>query len=631
MTEQELNAKTVIALRKLAKEMGVKLGAGISKEGIVQKLVAAQPADASEDAPASTVVAAPAADEAPAPEQLTLEDVISTPAPVATPVAPIQPAPMERPAPVRQPAPAPREGAKPIFKAAWQAQPSAPRHASKHSGYQPSPYAQRQPWQGKPAAPKTPAPEMPRLQTVRPQGFKPRFGPAPVSQPAAPMAEIPARVDSYAPPAPAPVQETPSPRPTRPAFTPASRREPASGYNAPAASGYQPPFPVDASAPTARELMDPIACRDGSGVLELHPDGYGFLRSKTMMPSSKDIHVSLAQIRRFGLRGGDFVEGKVRAQRDGDKFASLLVVNSVNGRPPEEAMVRPLYEDLTPMYPNRRITLENSQYGTPITRLADLITPIGFGQRGLLLCPPCVDKTELLQSFANAIATNHPKAKVLVMLLDKTPEDIALFRESSQCTVVASAFDSTPEGQLRLTDLVLEKVQRMVEYGHDVVLVMDSLTRMSKFCPTNATQRTPTGMVNPSSLFKAKRLFGAARALKEGGSLTILATMDVDTGSKVDDVVVEEFAGTANMQLLLDSNLAAQGIMPPVNISASGTRKEDLLLSETQKESLHITRSLLSSLPAKEAIPQLMQLMDTVDSTDTFLARMQEWSAMMNR
>ena len=293
-----------------------------------------------------------------------------------------------------------------------------------------------------------------------------------------------------------------------------------------------------------------------------------------MLPSSRDIYISVAQIRRFGLRSGDQVVGKVRPQREGDKFAAMLYITSVNGISTDEMAQRPAFEDLTAAYPNRRISLQSSQLG----RMLDLIVPMGFGQRALLLCPPEVNKQDLLVKLSNTIKESNPNAEVMLLLIEELPEDVTLVREQAQCTVLASTFDLAPEAHFRLADLVTDRAQRLAEQGKDVVVLVDSLTRLSKiFTNTNAQQgRAMPGMVNPTSLFHAKKLFGAARRLTEGGSLTIIGTMNVENGSKVDDAVVEEFRSTANTVMLFDSTLANAGIEPALNVVQSATRRAEL-------------------------------------------------------
>lgn len=271
--------------------------------------------------------------------------------------------------------------------------------------------------------------------------------------------------------------------------------------------------------------MASLECKDGSGFLEIHPEGYGFLRVSTMLPSNKDIYISMAQIRRFGLRSGDLVSGKIRPQREGDKFAAMLYITSVNEQGTEELVDRPSFDDLTPAYPEKRISMDSSSMG----RIIDLTVPMGFGQRALLLCPPEVNKQELLVKLANTLTESNPEAVVMMLLIEELPEDVTLIRQMAKCPVMASTFDMTPESHFRLADLVTERAQRLAELGKDVIVVADSLTRLSKiFTNSNNQQgRAIPGMVNPTSLYRAKKLFGAARRLTEGGSLTIIGAMNV--------------------------------------------------------------------------------------------------------
>ena len=266
-------------------------------------------------------------------------------------------------------------------------------------------------------------------------------------------------------------------------------------------------------------------------------------------------------------------------------------------------------------------------------RLIDLIAPLGFGQRGLMLCPPQTGKAEIMKHFATVVCNNYPEVSVLMLLIDVNPEDVTLVRDSVPCTVLASTFDQTPEAHLRLSEIVLERAMRLVEQKRDVVLIVDSLTRLAKIYTTAAAQqgRSLPGMVNPSSLFRAKRLFGAARACKEGGSLTVLAAMDIATGSKVDDSVVEEFKGTANMELTLDQNVAKAGISPALNLQQSFTKNADILLDDRQKEGLSLIRTLLGSTSSSVAIPQLISMMEKTDTNAALLLKMKDWFALMNR
>ena len=341
----------------------------------------------------------------------------------------------------------------------------------------------------------------------------------------------------------------------------------------------------------------------------------------------------MAQIRRFSLRTGDLIQGKIRPQREGDKYAALLYIDTVNGLPEEEIAHRPLFEELTPVYPSRRMSLEAKEgESLPDMRLIDLIAPLGFGQRGLLLCPPDTGKRELLQHYANTIASNYPDVTVLTLLIDLTPEDVTAYREAVSCPVLASTFDQAPEAHLRLTEMVVERAMRMVEQKKDVVILADSLTRLAKIYTSSAVQqgRSVPGMVNPASLLRAKRMFGAARSLKEGGSLTVIATMDIASGNKVDDSIVEEFKGTANMELRLDQSLVQAGVSPAINLLRSFTKNSDLLLNNQQKEGLNLIRQMLGSTPSAVAIPQLLSMMEKSKSNGDLLLKMKDWFALMN-
>ncbi len=580
MTENEMKAMTVVQLRKTAKDLGITLGAGIDKAGIIQKIL--EHTGSGEAAPAA-------------------EETESTPK----------------------------------FQAAWH-NVDAPRYASRPA-YQAPVTPQRPAWQNTTPSGQQVTREQQRVQPVRPGTFTPRFGPAP-STPAVSPAESAA-------PAPAPAPEVPaSPLPER-------RLGESSGYtsrfSAPYTGVYTAPpvhhpempsvSPVPETSvgtPTLEELLASGECEDGSGVLELHPDGYGFLRAPSFLPSTKDVYVSMAQIRRFGLRTGDLIEGKIRPQREGDKYAALLYISKINGVSEEEAFSRPAFDELTPVYPNRRLSLECFD-GKSLRdmRLIDLIAPIGFGQRALLLCPPGTGKTNLMTNFAKVISSNYPDVKILMLLIDVNPEDTTMMRDAVPCPVLASSFDQPPEAHLRLSEIVLERAMRLVEQKQDVVLLVDSLTRLAKIYTTAAAQqgRSLPGMINPASLFRAKRMFGAARSCKEGGSLTVIAAMDILTGSKVDDSVVEEFKGTANMELTLDQNVARAGVSPAINLENSYTKNADLLINDRQKEGLGLIRTMLGSTSSAVAIPQLLSMMDKTDTNEMLLLKMKDWFALMNR
>ena len=642
MSSLELSSMTVIELRKLAKEKHVRLGAGLSKDGIIQKLTAALAGESTEEATEQVVEETPAAaPETEAKEPAAQEE--ETPA-----VQTAQQTSQE--APARE-----ERAASAHFKAAWH-NPS-PRYSAKPA-YQAPAYSSRPAWQARSAsAPRTTAnTDTVRMNTTRPTNYAPRFGPDAVDPAPAPSVqrgteeyrsfrEQPRNFGGFQENRSTYVERSWSEQ-QRPSFQEGSYVASSYGTNAPAGYGPRASYTsrradtgyynqeLGTSNPAGPEMLAAGECGDGQGILEIHPDGYGFLRPENFLPSSKDIYVSMAQIRRFGLRTGDLVVGKTRPQREGDKYAAMLYITAVNGCVPDELGQRPAFEDLTPVYPSRRIDLESHNgKGSDAMRIADLIAPIGFGQRGLLLCPPDTGKTQILQDFANVITENYPQVTVLVLLIDECPEDVTLFREQVKCEVVASTFDQAPENHLRLADMVLERAQRLVEQKQDVVVVVDSLTRLAKAYTTTAAQqgRNMPGMVNPSSLFRAKKLFGTARCVKEGGSLTILGAMNVDNGSKVDDTVVEEFKGTANMELVLDQEVAKAGVSPAINLKKSGTKRADLLMTPAEMQGLQAIRSILSSTPSAAAIPHLLNMMDKASGNDELLAKIQEWVALMEK
>lgn len=579
MTYDELNEMTVLQLRKLAKEQSVVLGAGIDKAGIIEKLL-------------------------PVLSEVSVSESVQD---------------------------GTEHLAEPKFQAAWHNS-DAPRYSARPA-YQAPGTAPRPAWQNTTPSGQHLTHEQQHAQPLRPGGFTPRFGP---SVSVAPSASVPAENTEQAAPVPSsPLPEKRIGHTAESAFSPRSFGP----LSNPPQRTAEPFSPIQAQdtgiqAPTLEELLSSGDYEEGGGILELHPDGYGFLRNANFQPSTKDIYVSMAQIRRFGLRTGDYIKGKIRPQREGDKYAALLYISSVNDVPEEEAFNRPLFDELTPVYPSRRISLESKDGKSfPDMRLIDLIAPLGFGQRGLMLCPPQTGKTEIMKHFATVVCDNYPDINVLMLLIDVNPEDVTQLRDEVPCPVLASTFDQTPEAHLRLSEIVLERAMRLVEQKKDVVLIVDSLTRLAKIYTTAAAQqgRSLPGMVNPSSLFRAKRLFGAARACKEGGSLTVLAAMDISTGSKVDDSVVEEFKGTANMELMLDQNVARAGVVPALNLQQSYTKNADILLDDRQKEGLTLIRAMLGSTSSSVAIPQLISMMDKTDKNAALLLKMKDWFALMNR
>lgn len=707
---QDFSQLTVLELRKVAKAMGVQLGAGISKAGIVEKLDRARnakysdipavpmdftPIPKSDDKQESPVEKAevPAAvkdekpSESPAPASKQPVPAAAKPETAAPAVAASKPE-AEKPAAPAQPA----SDARPAisgFRPAYQAPATPPRFGSK-----PAYQASSNSFGNRPARPQG----NDFARPARPVNYT-RFGPAAQADSTNDRSyDAPRATSSWADRRPAYGNDLPDRRPTygtdapdrRPAYgsdvpdrrsaygsdVPDRRpaygsdlpdRRPAYGTDAPRSAfgtdaprysrSYDAPSAFDSGrarqpafnspqrdvpsdlqsmwAGSPSDMLSPAECQDGSGILELHPDGYGFLRGASLTPSNRDIYVSMAQVRRFYLRTGDFVTGKVRPQRDGDKYSAMLYITEVNGCPADSVASRPAFDALTPCYPHEHITLEVEGSSNEFLdmRLIDLVAPIGFGQRGLIHCPPAVDKAHLLSSIANAASICHPDAVVMTLLLGGTPEDATLYRDHTHGEVIASTFDQTPENHLRITDMVLERAERLVEMKKNVILLVDSLTYLSKVYTTAAVQqgRQTIGMVNPVSLQKAKKLFGAARCLREGGSLTIFAVMNIETGSRVDDSIAEDLKGTANMELVLDTAAARAGIYPPVNLLLSGTKRAELIASKEQLDGIKLIHEMLGSLRAVDMIPQLLSMLEKTTNNEDLLVRIKDWAALMKQ
>lgn len=685
---QDFSQLTVLELRKVAKAMGVQLGAGISKAGIVEKLDRARNAKYS-DIPAVPMDFTPIpesddkqespVEKAEVPAAVKDEQPPESPAPAnkqpvpaaakpetAAPAAPAPKPEAEKPAAPAQPA----SDARPAisgFRPAYQAPATPPRFGSK-----PAYQASSNSFGNRPARPQG----NDFARPARPANYT-RFGPAAQADSTSDRSyDAPRTTSSWADRRPTYGSDVPDRRSAygsdvpdrRPAYgSDLPDRRPAYGTDAPrSAFGTDAPrYPRSYDAPSAfdsgrarqpgfnspqrdvpsdlqsmwagspSDMLSPAECQDGSGILELHPDGYGFLRGASLTPSNRDIYVSMAQVRRFYLRTGDFVTGKVRPQRDGDKYSAMLYITEVNGCPADSVANRPAFDALTPCYPHEHITLEVEGGSSEFLdmRLIDLVAPIGFGQRGLMHCPPAVDKARLLSSIANAASICHPDAVVMTLLLGGTPEDATLYRDHTHGEVIASTFDQTPENHLRITDMVLERAERLVEMKKNVILLVDSLTYLSKVYTTAAVQqgRQTIGMVNPVSLQKAKKLFGAARCLREGGSLTIFAAMNIETGSRVDDSIAEDLKGTANMELVLDTAAARAGIYPPVNLLLSGTKRAELIASKEQLDGIQLIHEMLGSLRAVDMIPQLLSMLEKTTNNEDLLVRIKDWAALMKQ
>jgi len=349
------------------------------------------------------------------------------------------------------------------------------------------------------------------------------------------------------------------------------------------------------------------------GVLEIMPDGYGFLRPFAYIPSHEDIYVSPSQIRKFELRTGDRVGGQVRSPKDNERFFALLKVEDVNGFPPEESVKRIHFDALTPIYPTSRLNLETRSEELS-TRIIDFISPIGKGQRGLIVSPPKAGKTILLQKIAQGISANHPEVELFILLVDERPEEVTDMQRNTQAEVVASTFDEPPDNHVKVTDMILERAKRLVEHKKDVVILMDSVTRLVRAhnLVVPPSGRTLSGGIDPASLDKPKRFFGAARNLEEGGSLTIIATALIETGSRMDEVIFEEFKGRGNMELVLERKIAERRIFPAIDVKRSGTRREELLLSE---EELELNWNLRNAFSEYNPVETMQLISDTMRKT----------------
>jgi transcription termination factor Rho len=362
------------------------------------------------------------------------------------------------------------------------------------------------------------------------------------------------------------------------------------------------------------------------GVLEILPDGFGFLRSQVYnyLAGPDDIYISPSQIKKFGLRKGDMVSGFVRPPKDGERFFALLQVKKINAIEADQLKERPFFDNLTPLHPDERFTLETDRQEIT-TRLIDLFSPIGKGQRGLIVAAPKTGKTIILQKIANAVATNHPNVVVMVLLIDERPEEVTDMKRSIKGEVVASTFDEPADRHLQVAEMVLEKAKRMVEMGKDVVVLLDSITRLARAYNTMSpsTGRVLSGGLEATSLQKPKRFLGAARNIEEGGSLTILGTALVDTGSRMDEVIFEEFKGTGNSEMCLDRKLADRRMFPAIEINRSGTRKEELLLCEDEINKMWILRKVLAPLGSVEAMELLRDKLLTTKSNKDFLKSME--------
>ncbi len=376
---------------------------------------------------------------------------------------------------------------------------------------------------------------------------------------------------------------------------------------------------------SSADLSSISSGNSATGILEIMQDGYGFLRSDNYLPGENDVYVAPSQIRKFNLKTGDVVTGNTRIKRENEKYSALLYIQSINGLSPDAALRRQHFEDMTPIFPNERLRMERGPKDVAM-RIVDLISPVGKGQRGMIVSPPKAGKTTLLKEMATSLLRNNPMMHIIIMLIDERPEEVTDIREAivgENVEVLYSTFDELPDHHKRVSEMGIERAKRLVEYGQDVVILLDSITRLARAynLTVQPSGRTLSGGLDPAALHMPKRFFGAARNMREGGSLTILATALVDTGSKMDDVVYEEFKGTGNMELVLDRKLSERRVFPAIDIQKSGTRREDLLLDERETEAVYYMRRALNGMRADEAVENILNLFVHTSSNEELVNR----------
>ncbi len=628
MSEQ-FEKLSVIELRQKAKEMGVKLGAGINKQGIIEKLKEAaganEPADASvpreeqlsmpvEPAPSRPIRSAAIITDD---EEGEDEDV-----PVLTPNPSMRSVPRGTP---RQVNPVPTGAAAPSGSSLSTISAKAPAFTMEGSRAWHNPRA----YQGQNSYQRTAPPSQngwaSRSQITADQRQPYGSRPAPVQHQDARMqqprpAPQPTYVNRFGPEQPA--QESEPQRPnTDYRYAPAQQ-----DYSAPRESsapagnaggyggGYSQPSLGHRESGVSAGISEMLAagdCGDGEGILEVHPDGYGFLRTNHYLPGKQDVYISNAQIRRFALRTGDYIVGKTRPQRETDRYSAMLYITEINGALPEEMPNRARFEDLTPIYPKKRITLAGKRDKDLTLKLIDLLCPIGYGQRAMLLCPPKVDRMALLKKLAAAISKNHSKAQLMLLLVDERPEEVTDIKESVKGEVVYATFDEPAENQARVTEMALERAMRMVEQKKDVIILADSLTRLARACNAIAPQtaRTMGGGLAAGALNRPKKFFGAARNTREGGSLTIITTVLCDTGSELDTAILQEFRGNSNMSCALLPAVKELGLEPALRPEDCGTIHDEWLLSETEKALADKMKQSVAGEMPRAALEKLTALM----------------------
>ena len=621
---------SVIELRQKAKEMGVKLGAGINKQGIIEKLkeaagqeeghssgpVGSQISMAPETPPARPIRSAAIITD----DEETDEDDI----PVLTPNPSLHAAPraVSRPA-----APVPTGAAAPSGSSLSTISAKAPAFTMEGSRAWHNPRA----YQGQNSYQRPPQPAQNwNTRPVQPSAGEQRTYSRPLSQQHTDLrgqqprpVQQPTYVNRFGPDQGA--QETEQHSAGEYRYAPAQQDYTAPRESAPAgAGGYgynQPAYGHRESNTPGMGISEILAageCGDGEGILEVHPDGYGFLRTNHYLPGKQDVYISNAQIRRFSLRTGDYIVGKTRPQREADRYSAMLYITEVNGSTPEEMPVRPRFEELTAIYPKKRITLSGRRENDLALRVIDLMCPIGFGQRAMILCPPKVNRIALLKKLATAISKNHSKAQLMLLLVDERPEEVTEIKESVKGEVVYATFDEPAESQVRVTEMALERAMRMVEQKKDVIILADSLTRLARACNAIAPQtaRTLGGGLAAGALNKPKKFFGAARNTREGGSLTIITSVLCDTGSELDTAIMQEFRGNSNMTCVLMPAVKDLNMNPAIRLEDSATIHDEWLLSESELALAGKIREWIAGEQPIAALEKLGSLLNQEDGAE---------------
>ena len=601
MDYRSLHMKTVVDLKKIAKEEKIRVPAGTNKAVLVEMILAHYQQKAAEE--------------------------------VKKPAKELDAAPEEPPKKRAEPAVTEKTVKAPETKA----EPAVPEKAAKAPERKAEDIVQKAPERGTESAAPEKCAEAPAEQRVfrRPMSTQQRMGartqPVQGNYRQPQQGRAPGRFNT----------ETGLARPPRsydnvqqgyrrPAADSAPRPQPQNNEGAPRRAASTEDLPYNDERvlnPGVPELLSGGDCGDGAGILEIHPEGYGFLRAENYLPGNKDVYVSAAQIRRFNLRTGDYVVGKTRPQQMGDRSVGLIFINEINGQTPDMARNRRPFDSLIPVYPNERLRMEREDVKDYSLRLIDVLAPIGKGQRGMIVSPPKAGKTTLLKKVANAITANNPEVHLIVLLIDERPEEVTDMKRSIQGEVVYSTFDEAPENHTRVSEMVLERAQRLVELGKDVVILLDSITRLARAynLVIPPTGRSLSGGLDPGALYRPKRFFGAARNIENGGSLTIIATALVDTGSRMDDIIYEEFKGTGNMELHLDRSLSDRRIFPAIDLYKSGTRREELLFTKEELEGSYQVRRMLSKGSPQETAEQLLLFMEKTKTNSEFLQKVKGW------